>query len=172
MAAGRQFSQERTILTLPMDLYLIRHAHAGSRTSSHHDLYRPLSEKGHVRASALVDLFGDVQVDQVISSPATRCTQTVEPLAEAHGLKVQEDEVLWENSLITDAVELMTSSSSKATVMCSHGDIIPGVIEMLSSKGVPIKGRGCEKGSIWVVTFERSKPVGARHVSKKSLTLD
>ena len=35
-------------------------------------------------------------------------------------------------------------------VLCSHGDLIPEVLDPLLREGmVIIGGRGCEKGSIW-----------------------
>ena len=36
------------------------------------------------------------------------------------------------------------------SVLCSHGDLIPEVLDPLLREGmVIIGGRGCEKGSIW-----------------------
>ncbi len=154
-----------------MDLYLIRHAHAGSRSASQRDIYRPLSDKGQERATTLAQLFSSVKIKKILSSPATRCVQTVEPLAESRGLEIVEKDVLWEGSLISDVIKLMNKYRDTRTILCSHGDIIPGVIDMLGEQGVPIKGRGCEKGSIWVVHYEADTISEARYVSKKANSL-
>ena len=66
-----------------MAVYLVRHAHAGARHSEQHDRYRQLSEKGWRRAGVITELLSDVDVDLVLSSPATRCVQTVQGTAEA-----------------------------------------------------------------------------------------
>lgn len=155
----------------PMDLYLIRHAHAGSREATQRDIYRPLSDKGHNRATALIALFADTKIKRILSSPATRCVQTVEPLAKELGKEVIEEDVLWEGSLITDVIKLMNKYRDTRAILCSHGDIIPGVIDMLGEQGVPIKGRGCEKGSIWVVRYNGDTITEARYVSKKAASL-
>lgn len=172
MAVGRQSDANLSTLVYLMDLYLIRHAHAGSRTDSPHDKYRPCSDKGHLRAASLKVLFDDIKIDSVLSSTATRCVQTVEPLAASKNLEVIENELLWEGSSIPDVLGLLKSLAKTRTVLCSHGDIIPGVIDTLGNNGVPIQGRGCEKGSIWVISFDGRKAVGARHVSKKATSLD
>ena len=37
-------------------------------------------------------------------------------------------------------------------VMCSHGDLIPEVLNRLLREGMSvIGGRGCEKGSVWTL---------------------
>lgn len=154
-----------------MDLYLIRHAHAGTRSAHHHDDYRALSERGWARAEELDMFFAEVEVARIFSSAATRCVQTVEPMAKRHGLEIVEHGDLAEGSLITDAVTLLASVSDAPTVLCSHGDIIPAVIDMLGNDGVPIKGRGCEKGSVWIVSHNGKSFTGARHLKKKATSL-
>ncbi len=154
-----------------MDLYLIRHAHAGSRSADPHDKYRPLSDKGWERANALASIFDTVKIGRVLSSTATRCVQTVEPLAKSKKLEVIEHSILWEGSDISDVLDLLDSVADKPTVLCSHGDIIPGVIEALADDGVAVKGRGCEKGSIWVVTYSGKGVKKARYVSRKASAL-
>lgn len=133
-----------------MDVFLIRHAHAGDRLSSHHDRYRPLNERGQERAVELAAHLGPVPVGVVLSSPASRCVQTVEPLAAIHGLEVDEHPDLFEGALVGDVLQLLAAQSGeRAVVACSHGDIIPEVIDSLSREGVSISGRGCEKGAVW-----------------------
>ncbi len=119
----------------------------------------------------MTELFSDVKIKRVLSSPATRCVQTVEPLAKTFGRNIIEEAVLWEGSLITDVLKLMNKYRDTRTVLCSHGDIIPGVIDVLGEQGVPIKGRGCEKGSIWIVRYDGDTIAEARYVSKKADSL-
>ncbi len=159
-----------------MDVYLIRHAHAGSRTADTRDKYRQLSDKGRDRALRIVDLLDGVPVTRIVSSSATRCVQTVEPIASARGLEVEEDDTLWEGSLLGDVLDLLLGYVEGADdgahlIACSHGDIIPELVDHLGATGVPVRGHGCEKGSIWILSHDGKRWTGARKVDKKATTL-
>ena len=154
-----------------MDLYFIRHAHAGDRLAEHHDRYRQLSDRGHSRASELAAFLADADIPRVLSSPATRCVQTVEPLATAKGVEVEEYEALWEDSLPVEAVALLEKCAKDGVAVCSHGNIVPEVIELLASQGMKTKGRGCEKGSVWVLSWEKKRFKKARYLSRKDSTI-
>ncbi len=154
-----------------MDVYLIRHAHAGSRGPGHHDIYRQLSAKGHGRAGELVDILADAAFGAIYSSPATRCVQTVEPLAASRSIEVVEHHSLWEEGSVDDVFELLEACTTAGAVLCSHGNIIPEVIETLGRRDLPVKGRGCEKGSIWVLEHDGKKFRGARYLGKKVTNL-
>jgi broad specificity phosphatase PhoE len=65
-----------------MPIALIRHAHAGSRRDwAADDRRRPLSPRGRRQADRLVALLRPYAPQRVLSSPYTRCVQTVDPLA-------------------------------------------------------------------------------------------
>lgn len=149
-----------------MRLFLIRHAQAGERTTGHHDLYRPLVAKGHERARALAGLLADAGVATVLSSPATRCVQTVEPLAAAIGVEVEEHPDLWEGSHLPHVVALLSHPREGAVVACSHGDIIPEVIEAVAEGGAQVSGRGCEKGSVWILDHDGEHWTRAQYLAR------
>ncbi len=149
-----------------MDVYLIRHAHAGSRGPDNRDKWRTLSDKGHQRAGVLADLLADIEVAAVVSSPATRCVQTVEPLAARLGLLVEEDDTFWEDGSLDDALDAVLARAADGVVICSHGNIIPALIDWLARQGMPVTGRGCEKGSVWVLSHDGAEFTGARYISK------
>ena len=80
-----------------MTLYLIRHAHAGSRSAwGGDDAERPISQRGRAQVDHLVSLLADATPVEVWSSPAVRCVQTVEPIAEAAGRQVDVSDLLFE----------------------------------------------------------------------------
>lgn len=137
-----------------MRVLLVRHAQAGERTAGHHDIYRPLSPVGHRRAQALTSMLEMAEPTRILSSPATRCVQTVEPLAAAVGLEVETNPDLWEGTMTNHVLALLTQYSEGTTVACSHGDIIPSVVEAMAADGATITGRGCEKGSVWLAEYE------------------
>ena len=137
-----------------MTLHLVRHAAAGHRNAfdDTDDLGRPLSERGVEQAESLVAFFTDLPIRGVWSSVATRCIQTVTPLAAAHGLEVEQRRELTEGARSVLLLELMRDEAlvEGDLVMCSHGDLIPEVLNRLLREGMSvIGGRGCEKGSVW-----------------------
>lgn len=154
-----------------MNVYLIRHAHAGDRGSGPRDIDRPLSEQGHRRALELAEMLSGEAITRILSSPATRCTQTVEPLAQALGLPVEEHHDLWEGSRSHDVAALLAAHRDGDLVACSHGDVIPEVIEQLAAAGVAVHGRGCEKGSLWLLERDGDGWMAARYISRKATAL-
>ena len=149
-----------------MRLFLIRHAHAGDRTAGTRDKFRPLSPKGRRRAEELAAILADQGVTRVLSSPATRCWQTVAPLAKACGVEVEEVDELWEGSSLDEVFALFDRLDVPVAAACSHGDIIPEVIDSLHRSGVAVTGRGCEKGSIWVLDHDGRQWTAASYVPK------
>ena len=154
-----------------MDVYLIRHAHAGSRQSGHHDKYRQLSEKGRLRAATIGELFAPIEIGTILSSTATRCVQTVEPLAAAKGLDICETDDLWEGAPIDRVLDLLDQHMATGLVACSHGDIIPELIDWLGANGTELHGHGCEKGSIWVLSHDGRRWTEGRKIKKHAVAI-
>ena len=136
-----------------MTIYLVRHASAGSRGHGASDRERPLDEHGLLQAKEIATRLSGRRVDRILSSPAVRCAQTVEPLASALGLDVELDEALWEGRELEPMLELLFAAAERSgdSVLCSHGDMIPWTIGTLRSAGMPTEGRkqGCAKGHFW-----------------------
>jgi phosphohistidine phosphatase SixA len=133
-----------------LSLLLVRHAVAVSRNDwPSDDRLRPLTEKGFDQAQGLVDLLSGHRVEAILSSPAVRCVQTVEPLATALGLEVIEDPSLWEGMPLGPVRRL--AGELDGAVLCSHGDLIPDLVDELIGEGMDAVGRDCKKGSTWVL---------------------
>ncbi len=147
-----------------MKLYLVRHAHAGTRANSDlRDKYRFLSERGRLEAKRIAASFAEIKVSAVVSSPSTRCVQTVQPLADVLQLPVIEDERLWEDADIADAVTLLQEHADTGAVLCSHGNLIPEILHWLMKDGMTTRGRGCAKGSVWTLTQKDGAFTKARY---------
>jgi phosphohistidine phosphatase SixA len=139
-----------------MSVFVVRHAAALDRQSwVGDDRQRPLSEKGFAQAHGLVELLGGHRIEVIVSSPAVRCTQTVSPLAEALGLDVVEDPALGE-AMTVGPVRRMVDELEHA-VLCSHGDIIPELVDHLIAEGMDALGRDCKKGSTWLLEREGAR---------------
>jgi hypothetical protein len=107
--------------------YLVRHAHAGDkRTWAGPDLLRPLSGPGRREANGLLTQLRNCPVAKVLSSPAVRCLQTVEPLAARRGLPVECAEVLGVDADPDGLVDLLLDPAAAEAVVCSHGELIGG----------------------------------------------
>ncbi len=147
-----------------MKVFLVRHAHAGARAADGRDLYRPLTRKGRDRARDLAHVLLPEGPTRVLSSPATRCVQTVEPLAAAASVVVDEQPDLWEGSSPAHVLALVGHLPDEVVVACSHGDVIPSVIDHLAHQGAEVRGRGCEKGSIWRLDRHDGRWAAARYL--------
>lgn len=134
---------------------LIRHAEAGDRREwVGDDLLRPLSPMGREQAMRIVALWRDQPLKRVLSSPSVRCVQTVEPLASALGIDVEQTEALQEGHA-DQALELVGELAGEDAALCTHGDVIPEVLQRLEAQGVHILSEWkWRKGSTWVLHTE------------------
>jgi broad specificity phosphatase PhoE len=147
-------------------LYMVRHAQAGDRSAwTQPDELRPLSPKGARQAAGLRDLLRDAGVKRLVSSPAVRCVDTLRPLGDALGLDVEIDERLAERAGAGPALELLSELSSAPAALCSHGDVIPDVLEALVAQGVRFRDDlRWQKGSTWELTWNGDGVTDARYV--------
>ena len=77
--------------------------------------------------------------------------QTLEPLCKSTGLQVAPHDLLAEGVEFIRTVEWMHTLADGA-VMCSHGDVIPEVIDALERRGMEVSGfRESRKGSVWIL---------------------
>ena len=114
-----------------MTLYIVRHAKAGKRSEwVGPDEMRPLSDKGWEQAQALAEKLKLISPTNLISSPATRCMQTLEPLSKAINIKIVSDQRLFEHGDIAKTLKVLEEVED-STVISSHGDMIPEVIKLL-----------------------------------------
>ncbi|MGH8887615.1 MAG: SixA phosphatase family protein [Egibacteraceae bacterium] len=150
-----------------MALLIVRHAQAGSRRDwDGPDWARPLSPKGRRQADGLVGLLAAYPIERILSSPSTRCVETVEPLARARGLTVETAAALGEASGVRQPLSLIRKLASTSAVLCSHGDVIPAVLDALAAEnGLPLPADyPCAKGSTWVLQARDSALVEAAYL--------
>ncbi len=145
-----------TNLTRSGFVFLLRHAKAGQRSEqTGPDHLRPLSSKGRIQAEELAGFFAEWGVDRILSSPSLRCRETVEPLADRLGLDIEESQALIEGggASILDTVDRFIGGN---VVLCSHGDVIPAIIDRLARRGItltsPTGWLECGKASVWRLT--------------------
>ena len=146
-----------------MTIYLVRHAKAGERhVWDGDDEHRPLSGRGRTQARGLVKALADAKFDRLLSSPYVRCMETLIPLAAERGLAIEPVEALAEGGGLEDAVALVRKHAEHSAVLCTHGDIVPMLLEHFSERGVDV-GRAPQwpKGSTWVLETDGTGEVVA-----------
>lgn len=135
-----------------MTLLLVRHADAGDRAAwTGDDATRPLSATGRAQSQALVDHLVDEPIRSILSSPARRCVDTVEPIADARGLDVEIDDALAEGTPLDVADRLLRRLRSDDVLLCSHGDVLGAIITSLRRRGAIHDRPGWPKGSTWIL---------------------
>lgn len=124
-----------------MSILLVRHATAAKRTRwEGDDRLRPLDERGLKQAAELPAALRQYEPVHIYSSPSLRCRQTVEPLAEELGLRIQEASALAEGTDASATLALARELGERDAVFCTHGDVVEALL-----------GEESEKGSTWVL---------------------
>jgi len=149
-------------------IHLVRHASAGARGSGAADLERPLDDEGLEQARRLADALAVSGIERILTSPAVRCRQTVEPLADKLGIAIEMVPDLAEGRSAGPVVAMMNRlvSAQSSAVLASHGDMIPLVLDALSAAGIPLAGDKCQKGSIWELGTADGRLVEGRYLGR------
>jgi 8-oxo-dGTP diphosphatase len=146
--------------------HLLRHATAGNRDNfNSDDRERPLTKKGKAQAKSIAESLREREIERIITSPYKRCVQTVEPLAKMIGATIEISDALAEGPDIDAAYDLIHNLAGANAVLCSHGDVIPAVMNRLMWLGLTLHSRFyCSKGSIWEVDIEDGRYTEGRYV--------
>jgi 8-oxo-dGTP diphosphatase len=150
---------------------LIRHAEAGNRENwDGDDRLRPLNEEGWRQARALVESLAELPLRRILSSPYVRCVQTVEPLARARGLPIEETDSLAEGAGLPAVMTLFGELAGTPSALCTHGDIMQEVCEHLVDMGLILPSQlRYEKGCAWVLEERYGELVAARYVPPREV---
>lgn len=143
-----------------MRIELIPHMDAGDRTVWTGDQdERPLSDLGRRQAKRLTDSLATARVDALFSSPALRCRETLQPLADQLGLPIELlpelaethgfqpppgwDTPFWSHfhrpvggayaagRARSALCQIAALVPESRAIACSHGDIVPALITYL-----------------------------------------
>ncbi len=136
-----------------MPIFLVRHAHAGSRSTwIDDDTIRPLSPRGEAQSRIIAERLAAHAPSVLWSSPYLRCVSTLEPLAELTGLTVVCENRLAEDTPLEKSLAVLDDAPDNA-VLCSHGDVIPDVVNALIRRGMDVDAamRSPRKGSVIVL---------------------
>ncbi|SEG99135.1 8-oxo-dGTP diphosphatase [Nonomuraea solani] len=129
----------RSLRVAPLDtvpLVLVRHGSAGSRSEwDGDDATRPLDTDGGAQAERLATALPAYRPELLMSSPSARCVQTLEP----YGTEIKIEPLLSEESQDPQKTPALVRDITVPAAVCSHGKVLPGLIDTLSGKSVHLR---------------------------------
>lgn len=166
---------------------LVRHAKAQRRDKwwGKPDRERPLTKAGRAQAKTLAADLARVPASRILTSPFTRCVQTVEPLAARLGIELEHVDELGEaptvpvldggDAWVSSAWlagralglvdELLADDPGSHTVLCSHGDVVPSLMAAIAGRdGLTLTDVHLKKGARFDLTFKGQKCIAVEAV--------
>jgi 8-oxo-dGTP diphosphatase len=151
-----------------MAVHLVRHGSAGSRPDwGRADETRPLTPQGRHQADVIAERLAGCPVQRILSSRYTRCVETVEPLARLCGVPIEPSDALSEEADEARTLGLLKEVSLTEAVLCTHGNIIPVMLDHLRRNGTTFHDdpHVWAKGSVWTLEADGGGTVtDARYV--------
>jgi 8-oxo-dGTP diphosphatase len=150
-----------TFLTIPFDSYpliMLRHAKALAREEwQGEDEDRPLQQLGQQQARRALSIYQVYGLEQIHTSDAVRCHDTVEQMAKALEIPLtitnKVSEYTWKKNkekAIDYAKELIKVNAP--IVLCSHNPVLPRMMEKLTKKiDFDYPSNKLEPGEAWVL---------------------
>lgn len=136
--------EEGVLHTFP--IIALRHAKAVPREDwDDEDATRPLTSRGRKQAAQIVGPLRAFGARKLISSPAVRCVKTVTPLAKAIGRKIDYVPLIsqerWEEGT-SDARAVVGDRvrARKPAVLCSHGPVLPDILNEIALATGTLRG--------------------------------
>ncbi len=125
-------------------MILVRHADAGDRSAwPGDDRSRPLDKRGLQQARDLAVLLAEWTIEEIHTSPAVRCVETVRPLAAALGLEMIVRDELSEEQW-NEGAAVVRELAARDVLLCGHGGLDDSLV------GAP----QWHKGEVFVVDAE------------------
>jgi phosphohistidine phosphatase len=127
-----------------IELYVLRHAHAGDPAKwTGDDARRPLSAKGHQQADRLARHLAGIglRLDVILSSPRVRAVETADPIATALNMDVQVDDRLGGGLSLSSLEQVLADAGNPARAMIvGHDpDFTELVSELAGAASIPMR---------------------------------
>lgn len=125
-------------------LIVLRHGRALKRSDfrGNDDLDRPLTGRGRSEGKALVPLLDAYGIEEIHSSDARRCVETVKRFAKSAGIPIHTEQHFNERRheakpQVTTRRALDLAQLDRPLVLCTHRPVLPTVIEALTESLAP-----------------------------------
>ncbi|HPW97111.1 MAG TPA: histidine phosphatase family protein [Flavobacterium sp.] len=142
-------SQEKNSNTEITKIIVVRHAEKiddGSKNPS-------LSDIGKLRAKKLDMLFADLKLDALYSTPFSRTTETLQPIANSRNLEI----INYSPNNKNFSQNLLLNQKGKTIMIVGHSNTCPDLVNSLinETKFNPLNEN--EYGKIWIITFKNGQ---------------
>lgn len=124
----------------------LRHAKATPRSDwDGSDASRPLTSRGQKQAKSIVGPLSAFGVRKIVTSDATRCVETITPLAKNLKRKVVETAKISQDAWEDGESDLRSVvgrrvRAGKPAVLCSHGPVLPGLLTEIALATGTVQG--------------------------------
>lgn len=124
-------------------LAIVRHARARARSSWHKDdQLRPLNPAGVRQSAVIAAVLTAYGIRRLVTSPSTRCVDTLAPYASGTGLRPRTREGLSEEGYAAEpaaAARHLSALLRRAApaALCSHGPVLPELLTRLICRVAP-----------------------------------
>lgn len=147
-------------------IHVVRHADALARARwEDDDVRRPLTRTGAKQASALADLLAPHHPGVLLTSPAVRCRETLDPLAARLAVTLRDADFLAEGGSGQACLAGLLAAGAGAVevVACTHGDVLLALLDTLADEGIPFESApAIPKAGTWELTVSGGRVTGAR----------
>jgi phosphohistidine phosphatase SixA len=136
-----------------VSVFIVRHAVAIAKQDwASSDQQRPLTRVGEHEALSIAQWINDAP-SLLISSPTLRCVGSLLPLAERFQLDLfTRTELLPGHPAgAAELVRSLLTNSFHSAVVCTHGEVIPNLLNALPIISATDTLDNCDKGSIWEI---------------------
>jgi phosphohistidine phosphatase SixA len=129
-----------------------------------------LDATGERDAEHLVAALTQQTIERLVSSPATRCIQTLGPLAEAIDLPIELWDGLGPDADSSNLVECFTKPTFARAVLCTHGEVMSPLLRTAAVRSLlrhtELNDRKLlAKGTAWRLHLTpKGKLFGFKHV--------
>lgn len=157
-ASAAVYAQEITTIIL------VRHAEKGFDEAGDPDL----NEEGTKRASELQRVLKDTDIDLIFSTPFKRTKQTVQHLAEARGLDVND----YNPFKLDDVLGIINENKGKTILFSGHSNTTPVILNMLVGEDRYRQLDDEDYDNLYIVTYlsaEQTKVVSLEYGADSEL---
>lgn len=145
-------------------IFLLRHCEA-EQWRDGDDRLRPLTAVGRDRAARMGGVVAALGVDELMSSPARRCVDTLTPAAAALGLTLTEEPLFGEQGTDRDKVVALLrerAGAGRSVLVCTHAPLIGALLERFAAERPHLLPRPArlDAGGAWCVELAGEDPVG------------
>ncbi len=148
-------------------LVLLRHVKAIERSDwAGEDTDRPLSSLGERQAKRLIATLAPYGIEEIHSSSAVRCYESITPIARALNIDFFFTDTLSEEVYRKDkeqAAKYVNKllSNNHSILVCSHNPVLPSILSSFVDKfGIEVTQTKLEPGDAWVAHHIEREVVG------------